>query len=274
MPIPAALLPPLITAGAQLVGTGAQAIFQGKMNKKQRKWAEGMYRQQRADALADWNMQNEYNSPLAAMERLKEAGINPRTYFTQGMQTEAGTVRSSPVENWNPQTVDWQGGIAAAGSALMQYYDVQIKKAQVDNLKAQNTLLLQDSALKALKQDKEQIDLGELQSGGTIYQNMKETQLQVLQGLLRKQAVETDVMLSRNEREAAASAQSLQEGVERIASLRLGRRLTQGQIDSIRKDNTLKQLDIQLRKQFNIGPGDPLYVRLIALALDKLGITP
>lgn len=38
-----------------------------------------MYNMQRQDALNDWRMQNEYNSPIAQVERMKAAGLNPHT---------------------------------------------------------------------------------------------------------------------------------------------------------------------------------------------------
>ena len=46
-------------------------------NASNRKYALEMYDRQRADALADWNRQNQYNSPSAVMQRYKEAGLSP-----------------------------------------------------------------------------------------------------------------------------------------------------------------------------------------------------
>lgn len=50
-------------AAAELLGQSVNAWSAANTNKKQRQWQEKMYGQQRIDALADWTMQNEYNSP-------------------------------------------------------------------------------------------------------------------------------------------------------------------------------------------------------------------
>jgi hypothetical protein len=39
--------------------------------------------QNRKNALADWNMQNAYNSPQQQMQRFKEAGLNPNLIYSQ-----------------------------------------------------------------------------------------------------------------------------------------------------------------------------------------------
>ena len=86
MILPAAAIPAAVTAAGQVLGTGINAIAQGKMNKKTRQWNEKMYAQQRTDALADWNMQNAYNSPEQQMQRLRDAGLNPNLVYGNGAE--------------------------------------------------------------------------------------------------------------------------------------------------------------------------------------------
>ena len=70
--MPGPLVIPAVMAGSQLLGQGINAISQSGINKKTRQWNEQMYARQRADALADWQRQNEYNSPAAQMQRYAE----------------------------------------------------------------------------------------------------------------------------------------------------------------------------------------------------------
>ena len=63
MPLPFAAIAPLISSGINAVST----IF---TNAAQRQNLE-MYDRQRVDALADWNRQNQYNSPSEQMKRFK-----------------------------------------------------------------------------------------------------------------------------------------------------------------------------------------------------------
>lgn len=100
-------------------------ILQGVQNKKNRQFAEKMYGRQRQDALADWQRQNEYNSPAAQMERYKAAGLNPNLIY--GQSNEGATVRSSSAsvpEGKAPQ-VD-------ASSKMGMYQDIRQRQAQTD----------------------------------------------------------------------------------------------------------------------------------------------
>lgn len=49
--------------------------------------ANKAYKQQKADALANWNLQNAYNSPVEQMKRLKAAGLNPMLVYGSGNVT-------------------------------------------------------------------------------------------------------------------------------------------------------------------------------------------
>jgi SMC interacting uncharacterized protein involved in chromosome segregation len=86
MPVP---LAPLLMAAAPAVING---ISQVVTNAQQKRFAEKQYAQQRADNLADWQRQNEYNSPIAQMTRLSEAGLNPNLIYKGGATNQAGEV--------------------------------------------------------------------------------------------------------------------------------------------------------------------------------------
>ena len=76
MPLPFAAIAPLISSGINAVST----IFTNAAQKRQNL---EMYDRQRVDALADWNRQNQYNSPSEQMKRFKEAGLNPHLIYGQ-----------------------------------------------------------------------------------------------------------------------------------------------------------------------------------------------
>jgi hypothetical protein len=71
---------------AKNIGTTIAAANAGAQlltNRAQKKSNLEMYNTQRQDALADWNRQNQYNSPEAQMTRFKEAGLNPHLIYGQ-----------------------------------------------------------------------------------------------------------------------------------------------------------------------------------------------
>lgn len=144
MPIPAAA----IVAGSSLLGQGINAISQGSMNRKTRAFTKEMYNIQRRDALADWAMQNEYNSPSAQMQRLRDAKLNPNLVYGSGeVAGQGGSIRQSSVEGWNPKAPQFDLG-GAAMQSLSAYIDTKVKEAQVDNLREQNTVLQMEALLK------------------------------------------------------------------------------------------------------------------------------
>lgn len=142
------LVIPAIAAGSTILGQGIGAASQGAVNRKTRNYNVRMYQRQRADALADWAMQNEYNHPSSQMARLREAGLNPHLVYGNGATTEGGSVRQSTAESWNPRAPQFDVG-QAAGVGIATYYDAQVKQAQIDNLREQNTVLEKESSLKA-----------------------------------------------------------------------------------------------------------------------------
>lgn len=141
----ASLAPSLISGGASLLGGLINAGSTSSANQSQLSYSKEMYEKQRADALADWNMQNAYNSPSAQMARFKEAGLNPNLIY--GQMSNSPVVRSSSPQSYNPTPPQIDLG-GAANMALTQYYDTKLKSAQIDNLKEQNLLMKQDSLIK------------------------------------------------------------------------------------------------------------------------------
>ena len=91
-----------------LIGEGINAISNLFTNKAQKKTALEMYDRQRTDALADWNRQNDYNTPKAQMSRFKEAGLSPHLIY--GQTNTAPAVRSSDTKmpNFTAPQIDTQ----------------------------------------------------------------------------------------------------------------------------------------------------------------------
>lgn len=255
-----------IAGGAQLAGQGINALTQGNLNKKTRQYNQQMYNQQRQHSLQDWTMQNEYNSPAAQMQRLKMAGLNPNLVYGKGADNVSGTVRSADAGSWNPQAPKFELG-AAAQSGLSAYYNTQLQQAQIDNLKSQNTVLTNEAALKAAQiastlqgTESSAFDLG-------LKSELRQISLQAATANLRKTETDIDISLSANERAAAQSAQSLTTAVENILSMREQRAKTivekeqiRTQINNLKKDLELKQLDINL-KRIGVQPGDNIIIR-------------
>lgn len=282
MPLPAAVLAAGIQTGGSLLGQGSNALMQGIQNRKARRWNEKMYDWQRRDSLSDWAMQNAYNHPSAQMARLREAGLNPNLVYGNGSATQASVnVRSSDTGSWNPKAPEIDPGSAAA-AGIAVYYDTQVKEAQVDNLRVQNTVLEEERLLKAaqtsatLKQaglTDVNTRLGEFDYG--LKTDLRSTSLEAAKLGVEKTKAETQQILTDTEIKVVMKAPNLEKALEEIMNLRLSRAKTNAEIDHIRqsienmkKDASLKQLDINLI-QSGARPGDKLVQRLIVQKLDQ-----
>lgn len=83
----------LTSSVANMVNNDGDGIsWEEVLNDK--RWQEKMYNRQREDNLADWNMENEYNSPSNQRKLLEEAGYNPALFGDQ----IAGTSSASSVK--------------------------------------------------------------------------------------------------------------------------------------------------------------------------------
>jgi hypothetical protein len=263
-----------IAGGAQLASQGINAMSHGAMNKKTRQWNEKMYAMQRQHSLQDWTMQNEYNSPDAQMKRLKSAGLNPNMVYDKGVTTLAANVRPSDAPSWSPQAPQLNLG-GAVNQGLSAYYDLQMKQAQIDNLKTQNTAIANEAILKAAQTENitqgtkmSKFDLG-------LKSELRQVSLEAATENLRKLSTDIDISLRQDERAAASTAMNLTQAVENILSVREQRAKTivekehiREQIQNLRKDGELKQLDINL-KRMGVQPGDNILLRAAGQAIQK-----
>lgn len=258
-----------INAASQAINNASGILAQSNLNKRTQKWNEKMYAQQRKDSLADWAMQNEYNSPLAQMSRYRDAGLNPHLIY--GQTNTADAVRSSNVQGWNPRAPQFNFD---GGSILASYYDVQLKEAQIDNLRAATTVSTQDALLRAAQTAETGARTARSAFDLSLAQDLRETSLEAATANLRNTEAQTKLTLDNNERQKALTSSSLAEAAERILHNRLQQANTKLEanrinesIRSLQKDNQLKDLDIKL-KQNGIQPSDNIFLRILTQYLD------
>lgn len=280
--MPGPLVPAIIAGGSSLLGGGLNALSTGNLNKKNRRFAREMYDRQRMDAYSDWQMQNEYNSPAAQMQRFEDAGLN-RNLIYGGLSGSGNAVAAPSPQSYQSRPAEWGEMPKAIPAALSMMYDFDIKEAQVDNLRAQNSVILQEALLKAT-----QIENTKTRTERDRFDLLFETDMRDTSADARREAVRalrnaTDISLRRDEREAVMQASNLQEAVERMANMRVQRINTgvdteqkRAEILRIREnvrqmqlDGTLKKLDIALRRQ-GIMPHDPMYARVGARLIPDL----
>lgn len=208
-------------AASQAMNTAGQIIATGKINRATAKWNEKMYGIQRADALADWNMQNQYNSPQAQMARFRDAGLNPNLIY--GQSNESGVVRSTDTKSWNPQVPQTD-----LGSITDKYFNTQMKEAQINNLKAQNdNIIAQKDLIQAQTQGVyKSIENQDSQIGyrGWDLENKKSLapgNLEIQDWKIRDQMKSLDIKGQIHEQNLMKNAQSIEKGGIDIINARI-----------------------------------------------------
>lgn len=136
MPLP---WPEIISSLGQIGGQAINAASVRRNNLQQQAYNMRMYNLQRGHALADWEMQNLYNSPAAQMSRLRAAGLNPFLMYKGGADTGlSGNVRGTEAKPWNPMAP--QVDPNTAGTLFQQWMNLKKGDAVTDNLKIQQAL--------------------------------------------------------------------------------------------------------------------------------------
>lgn len=279
MPLP---LLPLIAIGAGLAGQGINAATQGAQNRKARQFAVDRYNVERKDSLTDWATQNAYNHPSSQMARLREAGLNPNLVYGSGTAANTASMpNKTNTDSWKPQAPQFDLG-AVADQGISTYYDTQIKQAQIDNLRTQNTVAEQEALLKAAQvvatttsTEKTAADTAETKFDTQLKQELKNTSVEAAIASLEKKKADVQYTLDENERKAASNATSLREAAERILNLRMQRtvseeqkKLIREQIENLKRDVQLKDLDIEL-KRLGIQPGDSMFSRILGRVVNS-----
>lgn len=87
--------------------------------------------------LARWRMENEYNSPSSQMARYKLAGLNPNLIYGQSNTSGGIPAFQAPTQSADRKAPDISlPQLGSLGSVLPAFQDMELKRAQIDNVKA------------------------------------------------------------------------------------------------------------------------------------------
>jgi len=251
---------PGILQALPVVGQVASAIAQGVQNRAQRRWNEKMYGIQRADALADWARTNEYNSPLAQMQRFKEAGLNPNLIY--GQTNSAQPVRSTDVKSWNPQAPAFN-----LGQIVDQYLQTKVAGENIELMRSNKARVDADTAGKEIDNLKNAKglpyveDLISANLEGKLIDNRYKTAL-------------TTLTLNRDEREAVRNTQGIAESIQRLTNMKQQVLESESRIESnkVNREKTRQEIS-NLKETLKILETSGK-IKEFELTLTELGLNP
>lgn len=138
-----------IAAAGSLLSTGLSASSAQMRNQRQRRYQSQLMKEQNAMNIANWKMQNEYNSPAAQMARFQAAGLNPNLIY--GQSNTAGSLPSVSAPNTPREDAPDFSGLARAADVYSKYIAINQAKANLANTSADT---------ESKKSSKESIDAG------------------------------------------------------------------------------------------------------------------
>lgn len=273
MPVDPATAGAIVNAGGQ----GLNAIIGVGSNLLQRHWNQKDYKQQRKDALSDWHMQNEYNSPKEQMARLKAAGLNPHLVYGNGADAQMG----APMRDSNLKETHFKAPEFDAGSVLGSYNAIKMTNAQVDNLES---VMETQQAQRALLKAQELNTLMSTKTQGLDYETKSQLQQYQLDAAKignQKMEAELSNQLIKNHIDSFTANFMQRTQEERIQNVtadliqkNLGIKLTKEQLKLIDQDQALKDIEIGIRRKGG-NPNDPAYqkyiVAIIVALVKKMG---
>lgn len=274
---------PIIANGLGIVGSAAGQWWSNRKNRRyqsdqntlDRQFSWDMMWEKRRQDLDDWNRENAYNNPKAQMERLIAAGLNPNLVYGHGATTTADSPRgsSAPTSSQPAPRMDGSFMTGIMGAVLQ----LTKQMAETNQLTAQQRLMETEGRLKESNIELNRFDLKQKSALFDTTLDRAVLENQKIKSDIGKSSVESKIMLNRDEREALMNSANLQKTLEEILTIRLQRVKTEFERDEIlqkiqllRKENVLKQFDVELTKQ-GIRPGDPAYWRYLEKFLSSLG---
>lgn len=275
----------MINAGTQLAVGGLNYFSQYQNNRAQLAYNERMYDRQRADALSDYNMQNQYNTPEMQMQRFKDAGLNPNLIYKQG--NEGATVRSTEAKSYNPTAPQFQN--FDVGSIIAQSQNIESVQAATDLTKERIKTEQLSQELKRWDALMKPLDYASKDTKNYVASELADTQIQAGKEGLNKILADIKASTDKNTRENQLQSGKLttQQMVidniaQNIAYTAVKKDLTTQQIENLRAvlekiktDTDIQKLELDLRQK-GLSFHDPYYIRILGKAiLDKFkeGVT-
>lgn len=256
--------PAIIAAGIGVAGTliGNRANNQAAQNANMLSYQQqmSMNAQQNKFNVDQWTRNNDYNSPEAQRQRLRQAGLNPNLVYGSG---NGGNQPASPVSAANASAPNVRANrYDVPTNPILNYLNAQSQEAQTSNLRAQNTRLLEETEL--LRAQKMNVDAKTASTllDTDIKSPMKQYSAQVAESLYAKLVSEVDVNNARakftgTQQTNVAWDNTFKEKTiyDRIRGIKSGADLRESQLEIQRENYRLMKLGIT--------PNSPTWLRIM-----------
>lgn len=131
----------IIPAAIAAVGTGANMIQTGKLNKKGREFTQEQNALNRQQTWDMWNATNDFNlmtsDPSFQMQRWKDAGLNPHLMYGNPQDVKASNMATQQFQNPELKGTDFRAPLQDFLTQIMQKKQIEAIDANISKTKAE-----------------------------------------------------------------------------------------------------------------------------------------
>jgi len=219
--------------GSALVEGGVSAFNDWRQNTQRKELSKYEFRMNKKM----WDLQNQYNSPLAQMQRLRDAGLNPKLVYGQGAVGNT----SSPAPKYVAPEFESNISLPNPLETLNQYHAIRLQEKQ-------EAVLAKEAALK---------------SSQIVNNKLKAIEMGVRTGILRH-----DDKIKAAQANIASELATHQLSQQRATA---NNAETQGKI--LEFERQMKEIDLKWKNN-GVNPTDAYPFRLISNMLADNGASP
>lgn len=240
-------------AGAAAASAGSIAV-EAARSKKQWKYQQMAMEKQQALNRETWEMQNAYNTPQQQMQRLQDAGLNPRLIYGEGSSAPnmAGPLDTAQAPVREPANIK--------SPDLMNYYTIRQMDAQWKQTTMATEIMEKNAALKDLQTGLESLKLSKETLRSKNYPGIVESE-----AMLQKWVSLRSRELFTNEERKGQNLLNQGYLMDQLGTMR-GK-----QIQSLDLENAYKQHRNELAK-LGINASDHPALRVLIQASKRMGI--
>lgn len=173
MPIPAIVGAAAISGGTGLINSILNRRNSRRDAKLNRNFAREMSDQKWQRDTEAWHRQNEYNSPTAQMQRLKEAGLNPNLMYGQGTTGNSSSMPTYQAPDYKQKTKALQ-----LPETIAMYQNIKARSQQINLMQKDSELKEQDVINKQLIGEQIQQKTKDLRDKNRLFNDLYDYSLQ------------------------------------------------------------------------------------------------
>lgn len=239
-------------------------------NRRSREFAREMNQTTYGQQVDFWKMNNAYNMPIEQRKRLEAAGLNPALMYgtnASGASGMASGGNAGSALNAKFDTPMYGSALSGVLESLSRIADLDIKKAQEQNINADTAAKLADKGLKDITGTDKMFDLN-------VKRQLEETSVDAAKESARLTSLKADIawyekyMLEKGGADANIEKMVAQAAKAKAdaANSQAEKARIEAATQSLLKGNALKQFEIDLNNS-GITKNDDFYWRLMGMFL-------